>query len=171
MCAFVLKRLFLLIPTLLGISVLVFLMVHLVPGDPAQVMLGERASAQSLDALRRQLGLDQPLYVQFGRYLAGLLQGDLGRSIKTHERVSVELLDRFPATLELTLTSMMLATVIGIAAGVLSATRKGSLLDYMGMLISLVGVSMQPIRLSSVVLPAPDGDDKTTITPSFIKDI
>ena len=87
MRAFLLKRLLLLIPTLLGISVLVFLMVHLVPGDPAQVMLGERASASSVEALRHQLGLDRPLHIQFGRYLAGLLEGDLGRSIKTHERV------------------------------------------------------------------------------------
>ena len=142
MRAFILKRLLMLVPTLLGISVLVFLMVHLVPGDPAQVMLGERASAQSLEALRRELGLDQPLYVQFGRYLSGLLQGDLGRSIKTHERISTELLAVFPATLELTLVSMLLATAIGISAGVLSATRKGSLLDYSGMTASLVGVSM-----------------------------
>ncbi len=152
MRAFVLQRLLLLIPTLLGISVLVFLMVHLVPGDPAQVMLGERASAQSLETLRRQLGLDQPLYVQFGRYLSGLLQGDLGRSIKTHERVSVELLVRFPATLELTFVSMMLAIVGGIVAGVLSATRKGSLLDYVGMLGSLVGVSIPIFWLGLVLI-------------------
>ena len=142
MRSFILKRLLLLAPTLLGISVLVFLMVHLVPGDPAQVMLGERASAQALETLRHDLGLDQPLHVQYGRYLAGLLQGDLGRSIKSHERISVELLARFPATLELTLASMLLAVGVGIGAGVLSATRRGTLFDYVGMTASLVGVSM-----------------------------
>ena len=142
MRAFIAKRLLTLVPTLLGISILVFAMVHLVPGDPAQVMLGERASPASLEALRHQLGLDQPLHVQFGRYLGGLLRGDLGRSIKTHERISVELMDRFPATLELTLASMALAIAIGIAAGVLSATRRGSLVDYLSMTTSLIGVSV-----------------------------
>ena len=79
---YILKRLLALVPTLLGITILVFLMVHLVPGDPAQVMLGERASAETLAALRQELGLEQPLHVQFGRYLGDLLQGDFGRYIK-----------------------------------------------------------------------------------------
>ncbi len=142
MYSFILKRLLTLIPTLLGITVLVFLMVHLVPGDPAQVMLGERASAQSLAELRKELGLDQPLHIQFGRYLADLLQGELGRSIKSHERVSAELLARFPATLELTLVSMVFASLIGLGGGILSASRRGSVWDYLGMTGSLAGVSM-----------------------------
>jgi peptide/nickel transport system permease protein len=142
MRAFILKRLLLLLPTLLGIVALVFLMIHLIPGDPAQVMLGERASAKTLETLRRQLGLDQPLYVQFGRYLSDLAQGDLGRSIKSRERISVELLDRFPATMELTLVAMAFAVALGLFAGVVSATRKGTLLDYAGMTAALAGVSM-----------------------------
>jgi len=150
--AFVTKRVLLLFPTLLGICVLVFLMVHLVPGDPAQVMLGERASAKSLEALRRELGLDQPMHVQFGRYVLGLVQGDMGRSIKTHERVSTELLARFPATVELTLASMVLAVAIGMLAGILSAVRKGSWLDYVGMTASLVGVSMPIFWLGLVLI-------------------
>ena len=152
MTAYVAKRLLLLVPTVLGISVLVFLMIHLVPGDPAQVMLGERASPESLEAMRTQLGLDRPLHVQFGRYLAGLLQGDLGRSIKTHERIATELTARFPATLELTLVSMALACAIGLTAGVLSASRKGSVLDYLGMTASLVGVSMPIFWLGLVLI-------------------
>ena len=139
---YILKRLLALIPTLMGITVLVFLMVHLVPGDPAQVMLGERASAESLAALRRDLGLDQPLPVQFGHYLSDLVRGDLGRSIKSHERVSVELLARFPATIELTLVSMIFACVIGMSAGLVSAARRGTFWDYFGMTASLAGVSM-----------------------------
>lgn len=154
MRTFVLKRLLLLIPTLLGISALVFVMIHLVPGDPAQVMLGERASASSIEALRHQLGLDRPLHVQFGRYIGGLLRGDLGRSIKTHERVSVELLSRFPATIELTLVSMALAMIVGISAGLLSAARRGSLLDYFGMTVSLMGVSMPIFWLGLILIMA-----------------
>ena len=154
MRAFILKRFLLLFPTLLGIAALVFLMVHLVPGDPAQVMLGERASAESLAVLRKDLGLDQPLHVQFGRYLGDLARGDLGRSIKSHQRVTVELAARFPATLELTLVSMLLATVIGIGAGMLSATRRGSMWDYVGMTASLAGVSMPIFWLGLLLIMA-----------------
>ena len=142
MRSFILKRLALLIPTLLGISVVVFLMIHFVPGDPAQVMLGERASAESLAELRAELGLDKPFYVQFGRFFFGLIQGDLGRSIKTHERVIVELKKRFPATVELAVASMILASIVGISAGVLSAVRRGTILDYTGMMAALIGISM-----------------------------
>ena len=140
--AFIIKRLLMLVPTLLGILALVFLMIHLVPGDPAQVMLGERASAKALEALRHQLGLDQPLHIQFGRYLGDLVQGDLGRSMKSRERISVELLDRFPATMELTLVAMLFAVSLGLLAGIISANRRGTLLDYAGMTASLAGVSM-----------------------------
>ncbi len=117
-------------------------MIHLVPGDPAQVMLGERASAESLAELRAELGLDKPFYVQFGRFFFGLIQGDLGRSIKTHERVIVELKNRFPATVELAVASMILSSIVGISAGVLSAVRRGTILDYTGMMAALIGISM-----------------------------
>ena len=152
MRSFILKRLLFLVPTLAGISLLVFLMIHLVPGDPAQVMLGERASAESLAALRAELGLDRPIYVQAGRFFLGLVQGDLGRSIKTHERVTTELKQRFPATMELTASSMVLAALVGIAAGALSAARRGSALDYTGMTIALVGVSMPIFWLGLVLI-------------------
>ena len=142
MIRYVIHRVLLLFPTLLGISVAVFLMVHMVPGDPAQVMLGERATPESLDRLRQNLGLDQPLHVQLGRYLYGLARGDLGRSIKSRTPVSEELSSRFPATLELTLFSMVFACAIGISFGVLSAVRRGSVLDAAGMIVSLAGVSM-----------------------------
>jgi peptide/nickel transport system permease protein len=142
MIGYLTRRILFLFPTLLGISIAVFLMVQLVPGDPAQVMLGERATPESLDILRRELGLDQPLHIQLGRYLYGLVQGDLGRSIKSHAPVSDELLSRFPATFELTLVSMVFACGFGISAGVISAVRKGSLIDAIGMISSLAGVSM-----------------------------
>ena len=146
MFGFVIRRLVTLLPTLLGITFAVFLMVHLVPGDPAQVMLGERATPESLAVLRQELGLDQPWYVQLGRYLSGLASGDLGRSIKSHTPVVEELVARFPATFELTLASMLLACLIGLTAGVLSATRRNSAWDFAGLAASLAGVSM-PIFL------------------------
>lgn len=152
MASFILKRFLLLVPTLFGIIVLVFLMVNLVPGDPALVMLGERASFQALQALRHDLGLDQPVHVQFGRYLAKLSLGDLGRSIKSHERISVELRDRFPATLELTMMSMILAAGVGIGTGILSATRRGTIFDYVGMTASLVGISMPIFWLGPMLI-------------------
>ncbi|NKB68799.1 MAG: ABC transporter permease subunit [Candidatus Latescibacteria bacterium] len=139
---FVLKRLALLIPTLIGISLLVFLMLYLVPGDPAQVMLGERANAETLAALRAEMGLDQPFHVQFGRFFGSLLSGDLGRSIRTHEKITTELWQRFPATCELTLVSMLIATFGGLAAGVLAATHRGRLIDYLSMVGSTAGISM-----------------------------
>jgi len=149
---YIAHRILLLFPTLLGITALVFLMVHLVPGDPAQVMLGERASAKNLAKLRSEMGLDKPLHTQFILYLEGLIQGDLGRSIKSHDRVSSELLARFPATLELTLAAMLFSVVLGIGAGVLSAVRRGTVLDYAGMTASLVGVSMPIFWLGLVLI-------------------
>jgi peptide/nickel transport system permease protein len=149
---FILQRLALLIPTLFGIVIIVFLMIHLIPGDPAQVMLGERASPESVAALRAEMGLDQPLYIQIGRYFKGLIMGDLGRSIKTHEEVWVELKRRFPATVELATTSMLFATLVGVTAGILSATRRGSLLDYTGMMAALVGISMPIFWLGLVLI-------------------
>jgi len=149
---FILQRLALLIPTLFGIVIIVFLMIHLIPGDPAQVMLGERASPESVAALRAEMGLDRPLYIQIGRYFKGLIRGDLGRSIKTHEEVWVELKRRFPATVELATTSMLFAALVGISAGILSATRRGSLLDYTGMMAALVGISMPIFWLGLVVI-------------------
>ena len=139
---YILKRLLLLIPTLLGVSLLVFLMIHLVPGDPAHVMLGERANAESLAALRADLGLDEPLHVQFGRFFAGLLRGDLGRSIRTHEKVVTEILHRFPATCELTFAGMLIAMVGGLAAGLAAAARRGTWVDYASMIGATAGISM-----------------------------
>jgi peptide/nickel transport system permease protein len=152
MIGYLTRRVFLLLPTLLGISVAVFLMVQMIPGDPAQVMLGERATPESLDLLRHELGLDRPMHVQLGRYLYGLAIGDLGRSIKSREPVSDELIARFPATLELTLVSMVFACGIGISAGVLSAVRKGTLVDAIGMASSLAGVSMPIFWLGLVMI-------------------
>ncbi|HCK09382.1 MAG: peptide ABC transporter permease [Gemmatimonadetes bacterium] len=149
---YLIRRVALLIPTLLGISVAVFLMVQMVPGDPALVMLGERATPESLEMLRQELGLDQPVHVQLWRYLKGLITGDLGRSIKSHTQVRDELTARFPATFELTVVSMLFACGIGVTIGVISAVRRGSVLDALGMTASLAGVSMPIFWLGLVMI-------------------
>ncbi len=149
---FIIHRLLSLIPTLLGISILVFFMIHLIPGDPAEMMLGERASEQSLKAVREQLGLDQPLYVQYGKFLGRLLQGDLGRALRTNENITTEIFDRFPATVELSLMAIIIATIIGMFAGIVSATRQYSIFDYLSMVGSLIGVSMPIFWLGLVLM-------------------
>lgn len=131
-----------LIPVLLGVSVIVFLFLHLIPGDPAETMLGERANAASVARLRAAYGLDEPWYVQYGLYVSKALTGDLGRSIRSNNPVASELGQRFPATVELTLAAMLIAVLIGVPAGIISAARRGSLFDNGSMVVALVGVSM-----------------------------
>lgn len=152
MYRFVLKRLIALLPTLAGISLLVFLMLYLVPGDPAQVMLGERANAESLAELRATMGLDQPFHVQFYRFFTGLLRGDLGRSIRTHEKITTELVQRFPATFELTVASMLLAVVVGIAAGLWAAVRRGKIADLLSMILATAGISIPVFWLALMLV-------------------
>ena len=136
------KRLFQLIWILAGVSLVVFLMLRLIPGDPAQLLLGEAAGAQELIDLRHRLGLDQSQPVQFLLFVKNMLQGDFGKSLRTGMPVLHEIMLRLPATLELSLAAMLMATVFGILAGVVSAVYKQSALDYSAMLMALVGVSM-----------------------------
>ncbi len=149
---FVLHRVLSLIPTLLGISLLVFLMIQLIPGDPAEMMLGERASESALAELRERLGLDQPIYVQYGRFMGRLLQGDLGRALRTNEKITTEIFERFPATVELSLAAILIATALGMFAGIISATRQYSIFDYVSMVVSLIGVSMPIFWLGLVLM-------------------
>ena len=152
MLLFMCLLLLLLIPTLAGISILVFLMIHMIPGDPAKIMMGERGNAEDLAALRAEMGLDEPLHIQFGRYAGGLLQGDLGRSLRTREKISTELLRRFPATFELTLVSMAIAIVCGGLAGVVAAARKGRLVDYLCMVGATAGISLPVFWLALMLI-------------------
>ncbi|SFN03951.1 ABC transporter permease [Thermodesulforhabdus norvegica] len=152
MLRFILNRLVSLVLTVLGISVLVFLMIHITPGDPAEMMLGERASEQALKEMRERLGLDQPIYVQYGRFLSRLVHGDLGRALRTNEKVTKEIAERFPATVELSVMAMIFAISIGMTAGIISATRQYSIFDYLSMFFSLVGVSMPIFWLGLVLI-------------------
>ena len=152
MLKYILKRLSLLIPTLLGVVTIVFFMIALSPGDPARVMLGERATAASIEKLRHELGLDKPLYVQYGLYLQRLVKLDLGKSIKSGQKVSEEIRDHLPATVELAIWAMIFSTSVGIFLGVLSATRKNSWIDFGSMAGALVGVSMPVFWLALVFI-------------------
>jgi peptide/nickel transport system permease protein len=139
---YTLRRIVALIPILIGVSVIVFLFLHLIPGDPAEAMLGDRATAASIARLRTAYGLDQPWPNQYVLFMSHVVQGDLGRSIRSNNPVAAELGQRFPATVELTLLAMLLAVLMGIPAGIVSATRRGTLVDHTSMLVALVGVSM-----------------------------
>lgn len=136
------KRLLHLALILFGVSVIVFLMLRMIPGDPAQLLLGEYSSPEELARLRTQLGLDQSLLTQYWIYLSNILHGNLGNSIRTSAPVAGEIWVRLIATLELSLAAMLIATFFGVAAGVISAVRQHSLWDYLSMFFALVGVSM-----------------------------
>lgn len=147
MAAYLLRRLLVTIPTLFGVSVLVFLTLHLTPGDPAQIMLGPKATAESLTALRHELGLDRPIPVQYVRWLGGVVSGDWGRSIQLKAAVLPLVWGRFKATLLLSTAAMLLAVGSGLGLGVLSAIRAGSLADRGAIVTSLVGYSLPPFFL------------------------
>ncbi len=131
MWRYVLRRLVLAIPVLLGVSIGVFLMAELVPGDPATVLAGDTASAATIERIRTELGLDQPIAVQYARFLQRLvLHGSLGESTRTHREVLVEILDRLPYTLELALGAVLLSTVVGVGFGIVAAIYRGRGWDY-----------------------------------------
>ena len=142
MLSYIIKRVLGVIPVLLCVSMLVFGFVRLIPGDPALVMLGERATEENIARVREQLGLNKPLPEQYLIFLGNALRGDLGRSILRQEPVTQEILRRFPATIELALAALLFAIAVGIPAGVISAVRRGSWFDSSSMLVALTGVSM-----------------------------
>lgn len=142
MLSYIIKRVLGVIPVLLCVSMLVFGFLRLIPGDPALIMLGERATEANIARVREQLGLNKPLHEQYLTFLGNALRGDLGRSVLRQEPVVQEIIRRFPATIELALAAMFIALLIGIPAGVISAVRRGSLFDAGSMLVALTGVSM-----------------------------
>ena len=152
MGTFVLKRLALLIPILVGVTLVVFAAIHLVPGDAARLMLGEKATPDALAKLREELGLDKPLHVQYLGFLLRLLQGDLGTSVQSGVGVGRELLERFPATIELALAALAIALAVGVPLGVLAAVRRNSWIDYLATSGSLLGVSMPIFWLGLVLM-------------------
>ncbi|HLT59029.1 MAG TPA: ABC transporter permease [Limnochordales bacterium] len=146
------RRLALMVLVLLGVTLLTFLIAHAIPGDPARLMAGQRASEEVVAQIRQAHGLDQPLPVQYARYMAGLLRGDLGRSIRTGRPVAEDLARFFPATLELVGAAMLLAVAAGIPLGVAAAARQNSWIDYLSRTASVAGVSMPLFWLGLVAL-------------------
>jgi peptide/nickel transport system permease protein len=142
MTRYIIKRFLTIVPVLFGISVLVFAFIRLIPGDVATAMLGERATPQRIAAVRAELGLDKPLIEQYVIYMSKVVRGDLGKSIVRGDSVTKDLLRRFPATIELALAAILVALVVGIPAGVISAVRRNSVFDNVSRLVALTGVSM-----------------------------
>jgi peptide/nickel transport system permease protein len=151
MTAFLVRRLLLTIPVLLGVATLVFFLIHLVPGDPAVSMLGEGASPVEVEKLRARLGLDRPLAEQYVSYLSGLVRGDLGVSFRYNRPVTHEILSRLPATAELAAAAMLVAIGIAIPLGILSAVFRGSGIDHVAMTVSLLGISIPTFWLGPML--------------------
>ena len=152
MLAYIIRRFLIMIPTLLGVTFIVFLMLHFTPGDPAELLMGERASEEALQAIREHLGLNEPLYVQYGMFLKQLVKGDLGETIWTRQKVWIEIKQRFPATIELSLVALFISCVFGMILGIVSATKQYSIFDYLSMIGALAGVSMPIFWLGLVFM-------------------
>jgi len=140
------------LPVVLILSIGVFLMLHLTPGDPVQIMLGQDADPQAIAALRAELGLDQPLPVQYVRWAGNALHGDLGRSIRTNQPVTDAIVSRLPVTIELSLVALVISLVIGLPAGMLAAVRRNSLLDLASTGVALAGVSLPSFFLGILLI-------------------
>lgn len=151
MLAYAVRRVVLLLPTLLGMAVVTFFLLLLIPGDPARMLLGPDASAEAVAQMRVNLGLDLPWYERLGRYLLALLHGDLGRSIFESQTVARLIWERLGATLELAVAAMLIALVLGVGLGVVAAVRRGRAADVLAMLLAQLGVSM-PVYWLGIML-------------------
>ena len=152
MLKYTIRRLLQTIPLLIAISFAAFIMMHLVPGDPVRNMMGIEASKEAVEAERERLGLNDPLLVQYGRFLGGVLQGDLGTSIFTKQSVTDEILKKYPATIKLALGGTIFASVVGILAGIVSAVKRNKLTDNVIMVLSLISVSTPSFFLALVLM-------------------
>jgi peptide/nickel transport system permease protein len=151
MLRFVVRRLLLLVPILLGLSILLFLWIRALPGGPAESLLGERATPEAIEQIERVYGLDRPIHEQYLKYLENLVQGDLGTSISSRRAVTEEIGRRFPATIELALAAMVFAIALGIPLGFFAAKRYGSVFDHASLVTSLIGISI-PVFFLAILL-------------------
>ncbi|MEK4254642.1 ABC transporter permease [Ureibacillus sp. FSL K6-2830] len=150
MLKIIVKRLGLLVFVIFGVTLVTFFMSRVIPGDPASMIAGQRASEETLQSIRKQLGLDQPVWIQYFNYIGDLLKGDLGTSIRTQRPVLNDLLQFFPATLELAIAAFFIAILIGIPLGVLAALKKNTFWDHVSRVFSISGVSI-PVFFSGLV--------------------
>ncbi len=142
MTRFLVRRLLLTIPVIAGVATLVFSLIHLVPGDPVRAMLGDSASQADIAEMRGRLGLDRPLYIQYGHFMKGAAMGDLGTSLRTDQPVAALILDRIPATFELALAAMLASLVIAVPLGIIAAVKRGTAVDHAATTLALIGMSI-----------------------------
>ena len=152
MFAYIIKRLFTTIPTVFGVSVIVFTLIHLIPGDPVATMLGLEADPAIIEQQRQQLGLDRPLLEQYLRWVGNVLQGDLGRSIRGNQPVFSLVTEKMPATLELSFAALIVSLLVAIPTGILSAVYKDTWVDHLSTLIALFGVSVPGFWLGLILI-------------------
>jgi len=152
MTTYVLRRLLLMLPVAFLVTVGVFMLIHLTPGDPALILLGEDRSPQAIAQIHQELGLDKPLYVQYGIWLGRLAHGDLGRSITTHQTVATAIGERLPATIELGLVALLWSLIVAIPLGTIAAVRRGSLADQVATGITVGGVSIPNFFIGIVLI-------------------
>lgn len=179
MLRFIIKRLLALIPVLLGVSLLVFFILDLAPGDPAKTILGEQARPEDIEALREEMGLNDPFFVRYGRYMLALCHGDMGESYKTRDPVADEIFSRLPNTAILAFVSTMVAIVLALPLGVIAAIRQNSLFDGVSMFAALIGISMPvfwmglllillfSVKLGWFPVAGADAGWKSLVLPSF----
>ena len=141
MYQYIVRRLMLTVPVVLGVSIIVFSIIRLIPGDPARAIAGVNATPQFIQQVRVRYALDQPLYIQYGRFITDFMRGELGNSIFSGRPVTTELGERFPRTLLLATIALVIATTLGVSAGIVSATKRNSVFDNASMLVALVGVA------------------------------
>jgi len=149
---YIVRRLLYAVPVMLVVSIIVFGILHIAPGDPATMLAGEDARPEDVAAIKAKYGLDQPLYVQYGVWLADVLHGDLGKSLVTRRAVLAEVTARMPATAELAIASLLVAVTVGMIVGVISATRQYSLMDHGIMIVALLGVSVPVFWLGLMLI-------------------
>ncbi len=151
---YILRRLLALIPVLIGVSIVVFALIRMIPGDPVITMLGERARAEDVERVREELGFNRPIYIQYVEWMGRILQGDLGTSIINRTEVMVELRSRLAATLELVLVGLIIGVIIGVSIGILSALKRNSWIDFTATVGALLGVSMPIYWLALIAIYA-----------------
>jgi ABC-type dipeptide/oligopeptide/nickel transport system permease component len=149
---FLVRRLLLTIPVLIGVATLVFSLIHLIPGDPAQAMLGDTASQKDIEELRGRLGLNKPLIEQYGLFLTGVAHADLGTSLRTGDSVTRQILTRMPATMELAAAAMFVAVIIALPLGIAAAVWRGTAIDHGAMTLALAGVSIPNFWLGPLLV-------------------
>lgn len=151
MGTYILRKLLYSILVLIGVITVTFCLMYVIPGDPARLMLGQRADIASIDAVRKQLGLDDPLYIQYGRFMFKAVQGDLGRSYSSNRDVLTTIMETFPATAILAVSSLILSSFIGIIIGVISSVKPYTVTDNLSMLLALFGISFPPFALGLIM--------------------